>query len=626
MLELLRGSVSGWVAKIFIGLLVLSFGVWGIADVFRVDAGGAVVTVGETKVTAGDYNQIYRRNLNTMSQRFGTQLTPEQARSLGIEVSVLGEIVSGAVLDENARILNLGLSDQTLAVLIGKDPAFRGFDGNFSRDRFQQAIRNAQMREDDYINGRNKVAVRNQIFEATARGDILPKVFYQAAADYTEESRKFDFIQLTAENLNIDPKPAVDDVEKYFKANKAIYAAPEYRKISILKVEPSDVLASIEIDDDAVKQDYDSRKDKYGKAERRRVQQIVFKDKAKAEEAAKSLADGTLFETLIEELKLKIEDLDLGLVKESALPDKKIAEAAFSLELNSTSGVIDGTFGPVIVRATEIEPETITPFEEVKEAIKKDLALAKATDEVISLQDAIEDMRAGGATLGEIASKNGLKLRVVDAVDATGKTPKDETIGDLPNSAQLLRAVFQAEAGEETDYLNVGSSGYAWFDLNKIIAARERTFDEVKERVNADWRTAEIAKALGAKATELKESLTGGKSMLDIAAEIGSSVQSTSFLKRSESVPQINANAVRSGFSGADGNVSISNGITAGSQILLKVAGIKVPDAATLPAADKTRIDEAAGNDVLEQLVDQLRNRYGVEINQPLIQLAQGQR
>ncbi len=625
MLEQLRGSVSGWVAKIFIGLLVLSFGVWGIADVFRTDAGSAVVTVGETQVTVGDYSQIYRRNLNTLSQRFGTQLTREQARRLGIEVTVMGEIVSGAVLDENARILNLGLSDKTLAGLIGKDPAFAGFDGNFSRDRFQQAIRNAQMREDEYINGRNRVAVRNQIFEATARGDILPKLFYQAAANYTEEARKFDFILLTAESLKIDPKPEVGDLENYFKLNKVAYAAPEYRKLSILKVEPEDIFNTIEIDDEVIKADYESRKDRYGNPERRRIQQIVFKDRAKAEEAAKSLAEGALFETLVSDLKLKMSDVDLGVMKKSDLPDKKIAEAAFKLELNTVSEIIDGIFGPVIVRTTAIEPAAITPFEKVKDEIKKDLVLRKAIDEIISLQDSIEDMRAGGATLEEVAEKNDLKLRIVDAVDATGSTPDGTVLSDLPNSADLLRSAFAAEVGDETDYLNVGANGYAWFEVKKIIPARDRTFDEVKERVAADWRRYEIDGALGAKATELKKSLEDGKSLIDVASEIGTSVQSTGFLKRSSSSKLLNANAIRAGFSGPDGHVAIANGETNGVQVLLQVAGIKIPDSATLPDLDRSRIDEAAGNDVLEQLVDQLRIRYGVSINQQLVQLAQGQ-
>ncbi len=625
MLEFLRGSVSGWVAKIFIGLLVISFGVWGIADVFRGNAGGAAVSVGETKVTANEYNLIYRRALGTMSQQFGTQLTPEQARTFGLETRVIGEVVTSAVLDENARILNLGLSKDTLARLIGEDPSFRGFDGNFDRERFQQAIYRARMREEDYIKQRNKTAVRNQIFEAVAQGNLLPKLFIEAAANYTNEERKFELLLLNEKNLEINPTPTDSDIKKYFEDNKLTYKAPEYRKFTIIKVEPEDLVSDIEIDADAVKADYDARITKYTREERRRIQQIVFKDKAAAEEAVKSLKEGTLFETLVSEMKLKLDDLDLGMLKKVDLPDAKVADIAFSLELNETSEVIDGKFGPVIIRATAVEPKSVTPFDEVKDKIKKDLALARAADEVIDLQDAIEDQRAGGATFKELAEKNGLKLRVIEAIDASGKTPDGETISDLPSSANLLRGVFSAEIGEETDYLNVGSAGYAWYDVLSSTPARDRKLDEVSKIVASDWRAAEVAAKIGEKATKFKERLTGGTTLQTIAEEIGSSVQSTEFLKRSGSNEALNANAVRAGFSGGEGHVAIAKGTKPGSQILMQLAESKFPEKANLPDTEKDGLNQSAANDVLEQLVDQLRTKYGVKMNQSLIRLAQTQ-
>lgn len=625
MIEMLRGSVSGWVAKIFIGLLVLSFGVWGVADVFRTDARGAAVSVGETTVSAIEYNQVYRRTLNSMSRQFGTQLTPEQGRALGIEPRVMGEVVSGAVLDEYARLLNLGLSDDTLARLIGADPAFQDFNGNFDRGRFQQAIRNAQMREDDYINNRNKIAVRNQIFEATARGKILPKTFYTAAATYTNEERKFDYLVLTAKNLAIDPVPTASDVEKYFKDNKANYAAPEYRKIEFISVQPEDLVDQITIEADEIRQDYDSRKDKYGTAERRRVQQIVFSDEDEAAEALEALQDGTIFETLVADLDLKIEDLDLGLISQSEMPDKKVAEAVFALELNATSGVIEGVFGQVIVRATEIVPEVITPFDEVKESIRNQLALQRAGDEVINIQDAVEDLRAGGATLREIARKQNLKLQTVAAVDVAGIGSDGQPVTILPNSIELLRGAFAADVGEETDYLNFGTAGYAWYDVAAITPARDRTLDEVKSEVTADWRRAEIASEIGARASKLKERLDGNDTLTKVAGEIGLEVRSTDFLKRSGSSQALNVNAVRIGFTTKQGQAAIAPGAEEGAQVLLQVASIQQSTTRTLPDDEKTGIERTAGNDVLEQLVDQLRTRFGVKVNRTLVQLAQSQ-
>ena len=75
MLSVLRESVGGWVAKIFIGLLALSFAVWGIADVFSGYRGTALAVVGEQEITVDEFNFAFQRSIRTLSQRLGQNLT-----------------------------------------------------------------------------------------------------------------------------------------------------------------------------------------------------------------------------------------------------------------------------------------------------------------------------------------------------------------------------------------------------------------------------------------------------------------------------------------------------------------------------------------------------------------------
>ena len=52
MMDTMRNSAKSWVAKILIGLLAVSFGVWGIADVFRGFDAGFLAKVGKVEITA----------------------------------------------------------------------------------------------------------------------------------------------------------------------------------------------------------------------------------------------------------------------------------------------------------------------------------------------------------------------------------------------------------------------------------------------------------------------------------------------------------------------------------------------------------------------------------------------
>ena len=85
-----------------------------------------MITAGGTKVSINEYRLAYDRQISRLSQQFGQRLTREQATALGIDNQVLAQLVSGAVLDEQARKLGLGLSKDRLAELTREDPAFKG--------------------------------------------------------------------------------------------------------------------------------------------------------------------------------------------------------------------------------------------------------------------------------------------------------------------------------------------------------------------------------------------------------------------------------------------------------------------------------------------------------------------
>ena len=85
--------------------------------------------------------------------------------------------------------MNLGLSQDRLATLISEDPAFRGVNGQFDRLTFSSVLRNAGLREQDYINNRSQVAVRSQIVEALSDGYTPPKMLVDALRQYRNQTR-----------------------------------------------------------------------------------------------------------------------------------------------------------------------------------------------------------------------------------------------------------------------------------------------------------------------------------------------------------------------------------------------------------------------------------------------------
>ena len=131
MMESMRNAAKGWVAKILIGLLAVSFGVWGIADVFRGPGTGALATVGEQEVTPEQFNNAFQNYLQTYARQTGRGITPEEARTLGMDKAILDTLLRGAALDHEASKLNLGVSSTFLAHEVMLNPAFQDAAGKF---------------------------------------------------------------------------------------------------------------------------------------------------------------------------------------------------------------------------------------------------------------------------------------------------------------------------------------------------------------------------------------------------------------------------------------------------------------------------------------------------------------
>jgi len=629
MLEFLRKGAQTWVVKGLLVLLVLSFGVWGVSTSLVPGAADAVVTVGDVKVSPSDFRLAYERQLAQLSRQFGTRLSREQAKAFGVEAQVYSQLVAGATLDQLSENMNLGLSQDRLASLISEDPAFKGVNGQFDRGTFSSVLRNAGLREQDYINNRSQVAVRSQIVEALSDGYTPPKVLGDALRLYRNQTRTVEYLLLS--NANVDPVKAPSDevLKPWFETHKAEYRAPEFRKITYVKLEPTDIADPASVTEDEVRADYDKRKNSFSTPETRTVEQLSFPSREEADAAAVKLSTGTTFDALVTASGKTASDVLLGDFTRDRMPDAKLGDAAFALVADGqTTPVIDGAFGAVILRVTNIKPQTVRAYDEVKDELRKELALTNASNEIMGIHDKFEDARVSGASMKEAADQTNLKLIVLNAVDARGNDTNGDEIAGIPEAKTLLEEAFKAEVGGETLPVNLGRDGYVWFDVDEVTPARDRTLDEARERVVADWTAEQQRNELAAKAVELKGRVEKGETLAAIATELGIAVETKSGLRRSAEDAALSPAAVTAAFGGANGVVANATGIGGEGQILLKVTEVDDDNPGDALDNDDRQINaiaQASGDDILDQMVSELQKGYGVTINQQLAELALSQ-
>lgn len=627
MFDLLRRAAHTWAAKLLMLLLVASFGIWGVSHSLMTGGNSTtVVSVGDQHVDVNEFRLAYQRQVASLSQQFGMRLTPDQARAFGVEQQVLAQLVAGASLDQLAEDMNLGLSQDRLAQLIGDDPAFKAVNGQFDRTLFTSRLRNAGIREDDYIKERSKVAVRSQIVDAISNGFTAPKTLVDALKAYRQESRGIEYLLLT--NANIEPikTPAEDVLAKWFEGAKTRYRAPEFRKVAFLKLQPEDIADAGSVTDEQIREDFDKRKDSYRTPETRTIEQLTFQNKDLANAAEAALKTGTTFDQLVTDQGKTAADVFLGEFSKDKVPDQAVADAAFAVARNGgTTAVVDGSFGPVILRVSNIKPESVKGLDEVKEDIRKQLAISNASQELISVHDQIEDLRGSGSTLEQIATQLKLKAVVIDAVDATGLDKDGNEVKDIPAKQQVLGAAFRTDAGGDAPSLSIGTDGYLWFDVRDVMPERDRPLSEVHDKAVADWTAEQQKIELAKKAEELKQQVQKGTSLADVAAPLGITVESKSGITRGTDDAVLGRAGANAAFSGPIDTVANAVGADPTTQILLKVTEVNTePTGDVLNNQDQqiTAMANAAGDDILDQMVNLLQTQYGASINQPLAEQA----
>ena len=625
MLDSLRNAAKSWIAKLLLVMLVLSFAVWGISGQIFGGLGSNVLTAGDTRVSILEYRLAYDRQLSLLSQQFGVPVTREQAQQFGVDNRVLSQLAAGAVLDEQAREMRLGLSRDRLAAMTAEDPAFQGADGRFDRNQFDFVLRQIGMRPEDYLKNREQAAVRQQIIEAVSDGMTAPDAFLRAVSLYQGEDRTVDYIVLSRSLVEPIEEPAQDVLEAYFEENKANYAAPEYRRISYVKLEPADIADPAAIQAEEVERYYEDNAARFTSPEQRKIEQLVFADAEAAQAALDKIRGGATFEEVVTEQGKTMGDVVLGTFAKADVADPAIAEAAFALAEGEVSDVVDGAFGSLLVRVPEVQPAKVQPLAEVEQQIRSDIALGEATRILDDVYVGYEDARAGGETMAEAAARNRLEVVTVEAVDRSGRNPEGTILTDLPESNALLQEAFDSEVGVENSPLNTGSSGYLFYEVDDVTEARDRTLEEVRDQVVTDWKENEVATRLATRAEEIEKQVADGKALTEVAEELELEVQVRRGLKRDANDAELGDAGVAAVFSVARGETGLAPAQDGDAQVVFRVTDVLVPAGAgpdALPAEARDRFASAISDDLLDQLVARLQTEYPVTIDRGAVQQA----
>lgn len=626
MLRNIHKASSTWLGKAVMatvmGFLVISFAIWGIGDIFRGGFGrNDVASVGGTDISIEEFRRFYNDRLQQLSRESRRVITPDQARALGLGPQALEQMIAQVTLDEQARKMHLGLSNQDVATRITADPSFRGPGGQFNRVRFEQIIRDLGYTEGRFVNEQRSTMLRRQIAQ-TVGGDVtVPAAALAALNQFQNEKRDIDYVVLGPAQAGAVPSPMPDEVEKYYEEHKAAFRAPEYRKITLLVLSPAELAKPSEIKDADAQTYFEQHKDQYGRPEKRDVHQIVFPDDAQAQAAKQEIASGTSFEQIAEKRGLKPSDTDLGTMTKAQIVDLAIAQAAFSLAEGAVSDPIKGRFGTVLVKVGKIEPGEQVTFQQVEPQIKQTLAEQRARSAINDLRDKVEDERASGATLTETAKKLSLKSAAIDAIDRSGRAPDGQPVPALKDvPPTLVSSAFASDVGVDNEAISLPAGGFVYYDVSGITPSHDRPLAEVRPEVEARWRAEQIGKRLADDAKQMLDKLKAGTPLAQLASEHGVSVQNATGLQRRKQAGFVPESANAAVFNTAKGSAGETEGALPTERYIFQVTQVTDPGPDVLQSGQlKNVLQNSYSEDLVGEYIIRLENDLGVTRNQAAV-------
>ena len=620
MLRSLRSSGQSKTTRmalwVLLGFLAVGLTGFGLSGAVSGLAGQNVAKVGDQQVSTEEFVRALQQQRQAYQRQTGEALSMDEARQVGLDRAVLRNLISRAAVNGIAEDAGISATDEMVRDQLVESPRFQGLSGNFDQTAYQYYLRQSGLTAGEFENRLRRDLARSLVEASVADGARMPSVLAETLLAHQNEKRGFALLRVGGDALaDFTPSPTEDDLRTFYDEHAERYTLPERRKVTYAALTPEMLAENIDISDADLRVRYDQNIDFYSKPERRIVDQLAFADMAAAAEARTRIEAGeTSFGALAEERGLSEADLSLGPIERSALgPEAR--DMVFGAAEPGIYGPVRTDLGPSLFRVNAIIAAQETSFEEAREDLRAAAAQELANDAVLDRIDPVQDKLAAGATIEDLANETALSLGEATLMPEAGS--------GIEADPAFREAAMAATPGDLPELIELDNGGIAALRVDEVIAPEQQPFDEVRERVQSDWRGAQRRQALIDRAEALKARLEEGRTLQSVADEAGLQVARFAPTTRSEAPrDQVDQQVLAQVFELEEGRAAV---VPTAPDATLVVLTELVPFDATDPAsADQlaqiqAQLDQALSQDLFDSFTAEVTNQARPTVNQSLI-------
>ncbi len=626
MLNAMRRSVSSIFVMVLMGLLIASFAIWGIGDIFRQSAGSGVAEVGDKEISPQEYARDFQSEVRRLQRRLGGEFTAEQAISLGLGQQVLQNLVLRETFGQAAERLGLYAPDERVRDEIRSSDVFKNSLGEFDQQTYEMMLSSANMSPGQFEENARRDISRADLMQSLLASVTVPDMLAKTLYIYRNEQRVTRMLTVPASTIKDIAVPDEEMIRDYHQDNARLFMAPEYRQLSYVYISPDDVTTGAMLSDEELKALYNERAEDLGEPEKRMVQQIVLSSEEEARKWHDKITAGTSFEAVAKEaVDFTPEDTRLGnLTKRDLTADINATAAArvFALKQGEVSEPVESMFGWNIFKVAAITPGREMPFEEAKSRLAEEIRHQRAIDDVIAMADKFDTALAGGASLADASAEMNLTLHHVVSVDRGGNAP-DGTPADLPTIDDFLTTAFAEEINSSPILYDTPEGGYYAVTVENIMPPVLRPLEDVRETVlqnlNANLRDEEAKR----RAQEIADKVKSGADLESLKSLAGGELQENVKIGREDDSSRGLSPAVRDAvFSLEPDSAAYSAAANQDGYVVFKLTRVISGETDMNEEAVRETRQKVSGefaNDILVEYQNLLHREYGFSINREVM-------
>ena len=503
--------------KSFLGVLMISFAVWGVGDAVNpaLDP-NVVIKVDQVEIRAEELQRRFNMEVNQLREALGPDFTAKQAVDLGIMDNIIIQLSQGASLDMAARSLGLTIPNDALRRAIADQDAFKDETGNFNRLMFDMALSSNNLTEQGFIDLIRSDITRQSMLQPVTENTGAPKIMVDALFLYRAEQRMADVIYIDGAKVKLGAEPSDQDLRTVYNENILSFTAPEYREISAIYVRPKDLVPPESITQEEIQTFYDENIDRYRTQPTRSVNQLIFSTQFEAQTAYDQVQDGDTLASLGERAGLGA-PIELGTlrVRDNIGFD---LESIFVLDQNTVSTPIQTDFGWHLFEVTDMTVGSISALPVVRQDINDFIVDDRAFDEMYEATVYLEDQLAAGIPIKDVAAAPGYNYLYFETMDRDGRDSTGAPITIPVEQDRFLRLAFSTE--ESLDSRLIETDEYAYIlRVESVIEPAPKPYDRVKDDVRALWESQVRSTATATVAASLLNDIGPATNFADLAEE-----------------------------------------------------------------------------------------------------------